>query len=154
MTEFQVGDVVRLTKGKRGEPGFIEQVKRVGTYTDHLRYESVIGASDLSSLIRVSGWTVELISRPLPTKPNTLGWATVGGVRRIVRLNDVGTWILYDEGGFDYVVLDEDLSDFTEAVLIPKELADRVTEWAERDAMDGYRLLGDLADHLKGQDDE
>lgn len=157
MSEFTIGDVVRLTKGKRGEPGFIEQVKRVGTYTDHLRYESVMGASDLSSLIRVSGWTVELIERPappLPTKPNTLGWATYLGKRRIVRRDAYGQWDIYDSGGEGSVAADSDLSDFTGAVLIPKALADRITAWPETRGELATVLVADLAEHLEGQDDE
>lgn len=157
MTEFEIGDVVRLTKGKRGEPGFIEQVKRVGTYTDHLRYESVMGASDLSSLIRVSGWTVELLDSPappLPTRPNTLGWVTVGHTRHLARLA-CGQWELYSaDGSLGAMPHPSTIEDFEEAVLIPKKLADEITAWADNGAVDGDRLLNGLADHLKGQDDE
>ena len=74
MTEFKVGDIVRLTKGKRGEPGFIEQVKRVGPYTDHLRYESVVALTELPTFIRTYNWTVELIERPAPPCRSSTRW--------------------------------------------------------------------------------
>lgn len=155
MTEFKIGDIVRLTRGEPGEPGFIEQVKRVETYTDHLRHESVVALTKLQAIIRTSDWKIELIERPLPTKPNTLGWATVGGVRSLARLGVCGLWETYGtDGSLGAKPHPSTIEDFEEAVLIPKELADEITAWADNGAVDGDRLLNGLADHLKGQDDE
>ena len=158
MTEFKIGDIVRMTKGKRGEPGFVEQVKRVGTYTHHLRYESVVALTELPTFIRTYDWTVELISRPappLPTKPGTIGWATWKGERCVVRRNSFGCWDVYGDADREYGSDDKDLSDFTEAVLIPKELADRVVEWGRLDGdTTGFELLVEVAERLKEQNDE
>ena len=160
MTKFKIGDIVRLTKGKRGEPGFIEQVKRIGTYTDHFRYESVVALTELPTFIRTYNWTVELIERPappLPTKPNTLGWATVDGTRHLARLA-VGQWELYDtDGSLGATPHPSTIEGFEEAVLIPKELADKVMKWADDDHSRGWltvSIMQQIADHLKGQDDE
>ena len=157
MTEFKPGDIVRLTKGKRGEPGFVEQVKRVGPYTDHLRYESVVALTELPTFIRTYNWKIELVERPLPTSPNTLGWATWEGERRIVRRRNVfEVWDAYDCSGTRYVVASGSLSNFTEAVLIPKTLADKVMEWAGDEGGKWYAggILERIAGHLKGQDNE
>lgn len=159
MTEFKIGDIVRMTKGKRGEPGFAEQVKRVGPYTDHLRYESVVALTELPTFIRTYNWAVELIERPappLPTKSNTLGWATVNGIRRFVRLGVFGQWEVYNkDGALAIKPHPSSIEDFTEAVLIPKELADRVVEWGRLDGdTTGFELLVEVAEHLKEQDDD
>lgn len=156
MTEFKIGDIVRLTKGEPDKAGYQCKVRKASrnSTTPYL-----IGLPDLHKA-KEDGWTVELIERPappLPTKPSTLGWATWEGERCIVRRNAGGAWSIYDESGVAYVASDEDLSDFTEAVLIPKELADRVAEWSNR----AYRparlangILQQIADHLKGENDE
>ena len=154
MTEFRVGDIVRLTKGEPGEPGYRVEVRTVAGGLSKSSEVSLLALRTFEN----AHWTVEVISRPaplLPTKPNTLGWATVNGIRRFVRLGASGLWEAYSRGGaLASKTYPSAVGDFTEAVLIPKKLADRVTEWAELDAVDGYRLLGDLADHLKGHDDE
>lgn len=156
MTEFKPGDIVRLTKGEPDKPGYGCQVREVS----HNRVGPGMAAPFALRACERDGWTVELISRPappLPTKPGTLGWATVDGGRCIVRRNAGGTWSVYDEIGFAYAVRDEDLSDFEEAVLIPKKLADEVMEWADDDHRRGWctdGIMQKIADHLKGQDDE
>lgn len=153
MTEFKIGDIVRMTKGEPDRPGYKCEVREVSY--DHA-VPGEIGPSWLSSYEN-SGWTVELIERPLQTKPNTLGWVTVDGTRRFARLSAGGTWNFYDERGFAYVIDGEDLPDFTEAALIPRKLADKVMEWADDDHPRGWytvSILQQIADHLKGQDDE
>ena len=155
MTEFKKGDIVRMTKGEPDKPGYRVEVRTVAE-APSARQEVDLYALQVH---KKQGWTVELIERPappLPTRPNTLGWATDRGERRIVRRNDVGTWSVYDEDGFAYVVPDEDMSDFEEAVLIPKTLADRVMEWAGDEGGKWYAggILERIADHLKGQGDD
>ena len=153
MTEFKIGDIVRLTKGEPDTPG-------------HGAWVLVVTSGDLSAgtislcalrAFEDAGGKIELIERPLPTTPNTLGWATAGGGHRIVRRNAGGTWNFYDERGFAYVIDEEDLPDFTEAVLIPKTLADKIIEWAADPLQRGRTIGGvleQIADHLKGQGDE
>ncbi|MBD8019365.1 hypothetical protein [Brevibacterium gallinarum] len=157
-TEFTFGDIVRITRGEPGTPGYEEMVREVVRLS---RRNSEIELF-LVQVFAKESWNVELIERPappLPTDPNTLGWATYLGKRRIVRRDAYGLWDIYDSGGEDSVAADSDLSDFTEAVLIPKELADEVTAWADDEDGDWAEwysdtLLQKIADHLKGQDDE
>lgn len=160
MTEFKIGDIVRMTKGEPDTPGYECRVKRVGTYTDHLRNQAAVPLTEVPTLIRAYGWTVELLERPaapLPTTPNTLGWATVGGTRRLARLA-CSQWELYSaNGSLGAIPHPSTIEDFEEAVLIPKELADKIIEWTA----DPFRLgatiggvLDQIAAHLKGQNDE
>ncbi len=157
MSEFKIGDIVRLTKGEPDKPGYKCEVYMVaGSISES-------GGASLKTLAAWErlGWTVELIERPappLPTKPNTLGWATVNGIRRFVRLGVFGQWELYNkDGALAIKPHPSAIEDFTEAVLIPKELADKVVWWSN----DGHRrgwladgILQQVAEHLKGQDDE
>lgn len=155
VSEFKIGDIVRLTKGEPDTPGYESWVREVALESD--------GTAVCNWLLRFyeeHGWAVELISRPqpsLPTKPNALGWATYLGERRLVRRDAYRGWSTYATNGNTYSVVDDDLSDFEEAALIPKELADRIVE-ADESAMVSVlaaeRLLSELAEHLKGQDDE
>ena len=154
MTEFKVGDIVRLTKGEPDKPGHkveVRTVEEVGLVRPGVNRYAL-------QTFRNAGWTVELIERPLPTTPNTLGWATVNGVRRFVRLGASGLWEAYSRGGaLASKTYPSAVEDFTEAVLIPKDLADRVMEWADDDHRRGWytdALMQQIADHLKGQDDE
>lgn len=153
MTEFQIGDIVRLTKGEPDAPG-------------HGAWVLVVTSGDLSAgtislcalrAFEDAGGKIELIERtasPLPTTPNTLGWATVDGVRSLARLA-AGRWELYDtNGSLGAIPHPSAIEDFTEAVLIPKKLAEQITAWAGGGAVDADRILNDLAAHLKGQDDE
>lgn len=153
MTEFKIGDIVRLTKGKPDKPGYRAEVRSV---TEGISESPEVNLRVLGTFEN-AGWTVELIERPappLPTRPNTLGWATVDGVRRLVRLAD-GLWELYDKDG-DLIETNVTVSGFEEAVLIPKELADKVMEWAgdEGGKWRAGGILEQIADYLKGQDNE
>lgn len=155
MTEFKIGDIVRLTKGEPDKPGHEIWVREV---TSGDLSTGRISSSALRAFEDV-GWTVELIERPappLPTKPNTLGWATVDGTRYLTRLAN-GVWELYDEDGrLGSAAHPSTIEDFTEAVLIPKTLANKVMGWADDKVVD-WRvggLLERIANHLKGQDDE
>lgn len=159
MTEFKIGDVVRLTTGEPDKPGYRVEVR---TVTEGISKGSKINLRTLEAC-EDDYWTVELIERPappLPTKPNTLGWATVDGTRHLSRLSADGLWELYDEDGLlGSVAHQSTIEDFEEAVLIPKELADEITEWADDEDGDWAEwysdtLLQQIADHLKGQDDE
>ena len=156
MTEFKVGDIVRLTKGEPGRPGCWTQVREVSY---DLTAQETIEPLSLRGY-ESSGWKVELIERPappLPTKPNTFGWAEYKGERHIVRYDAYGRWSVYGYNGKTYLVADSDLSDFTEAVFIPKDLADEVVSWrndARRRAWLAGSILQQVADFLKGQDDE
>ena len=156
MTEFKVGDIVRLTRGEPDRPGYRVEVR---TVAGGFSKSSEINLLTLRTFENAH-WTVELIERPappLPTKPNTLGWAKFGGKRCIVRRNVYDGWDVYDCLGIEHVVSSEALSDFTEAVLIPKKLADKVMGWADDDHRRGWYtdgIMQQIADHLKGQDDE
>jgi len=155
MTEFKIGDIVRMSKGEPDTPGY-EAWVRVVTSNDLTAKEISLGV--LRSFEDV-GWTVELVERSapsLPTKPNALGWATWDGKRCIVRRNVLESWDAYDYSGMRYMVSSESLSDFTEAALIPKKLADEITEWADDEGGKWLAsvILQQIADHLKGQDDE
>lgn len=150
-TEFKIGDIVRMTLGEADKPGHEVWVREVALA--RLQPHEVCDA--LLGHYQENGWTVELIERPLLTKPNTLGWATVGGVRSLARLGVCGLWETYGtDGSLGAKPHPSTIEDFEEAVLIPKTLADEITAWADNGAVDGDRLLSDLADHLKGQDDE
>ena len=156
MTEFKNGDIVRLTKGEPDKPGYKCEVYMVaGSISES-------GGASLKTLAAWErlGWTVELIERPappLPTRPNTLGWVTWAGETYLARLGTRGfMWELYDRGG-DLIETKVTVPGFEEAVLIPKELADKVMEWADDDHRRGWQTVGimqQIADHLKGQDDE
>ena len=153
-TEFKIGDIVRLTKGEPDTPGYGAWVL-------------VVTSGDLSSgtislcalrAFEDAGGEIELVERPLPTRPNTLGWATVNGTRRLVRLGVCGQWEVYGKNGALAVKPRPSVvEDFEEAVLIPKGLADKVMEWADDDHRRGWHsdgIMQQIADHLKGQDDE
>ena len=168
-TEFKLGDIVRMTKGEPGKPGWVSEVREVvvSEVREVVEWQSKGGQVALESLAAYEdrGWTVELIERPLPTKPGTIGWATHRGERGMVHRSAepgaVWPWHFMSPDGSNYRwVKGEDLSDFTEAVLIPKDLADKVAEWADDE--DGKWRAGSLLDlleqiarHLmKGQDDD
>ena len=153
MTEFKLGDIVRITRGEPDKPGYRCEVRSVA--------EVFLGRPGVTKnalrTFKNEGWEIELIERPLPTEPNTLGWATVNGIRRLVRLGVFGQWEAYNkDGALAIKPHPSAIEDFTEAVLIPKDLADKVTEWADNE--DGkWRaggILAQIARHLKGQDDE
>ena len=152
MTELKPGDIVRITKGEPDEPGYKCEVR---TVAEGFPAHPGVNQYGLRTFEH-EGWTVELVERPLPTTPNSLGWATVGGVRRLARYRSDGEWELYsDQGWYKGYALARDLGDFTEAVLIPKELADRVTAWVYGDSQEVLSsLIVEIADHLKGDDDE
>lgn len=156
MTEFKPGDIVRLTKGEPDKPGYRVEVRSI---TEGIS-ESPEVNSRLLRTFENAGWTVELVERPappLPTKPNSLGWATVYGIQRFVRLGVCGQWEAYGEDGALVIKPHPSaIEDFTEAVLIPKELADEITEWADDEGGKWLAsvILQQIADHLKGQDDE
>lgn len=151
VTEFKLGDIVRLTKGEPDKPGYECRVREVTS-------GDLSPGRITSSMLRAfenAGWTVELVERPLPTKPNTLGWATVGDSRHLARLA-CGQWELYSsDGSLGAIPHPSTIEDFEEAVLIPKELADEITAWNRRENAKGaLALLAEIADHLKGQDNE
>lgn len=160
MTEFQVGDIVRMTKGEPDKPGYRVEVR---TVTEGYSESPEINLLTLRTFENTH-WTVELVERPappLPTKPNTLGWATVDGGRYLARLGAGGViWELYDkDGDLIETAPASTMPGFEEAVLIPKELADEITEWADDEDGDWAEwysdtLLQKIAHHLKGQDDE
>lgn len=154
MTEFKPGDIVRITRGEPGAPGYEDWVRVV---TSNYLNAKEISVSVLMSF-EEDGWTIELVERPLPTTPNTLGWAAVNGIRRFVRLGVFGQWEAYNEDGALVIKPHPNaIEDFTEAVLIPKDLADKVAEWADDDHRRGWHtdsILEQIAGHLKGQDDE
>lgn len=151
MTEFKIGDIVRITRGEPGAPGYEDWVRVV---TSNYLSAKEISVSVLMSF-EEDDWTVELIERPLPTTPNTLGWATVGGVRSLARLGVCGLWETYGaDGSLGAKPHPSTIEDFEEAVLIPEKLADEIIAWADNGAVDGDRLLNGLAAHLKGHDDE
>ena len=155
MTEFKAGDIVRLTKGEPDKPGYEVQVREV---SDDSTASGLIGLGVLARYEDV-GWTVELIERPappLPTRPNAIGWATVGGVRSLARLA-AGRWELYDtNGSLGAIPHPSAIEHFEEAVLIPKDLADKATEWVDDEGGEWHAggLVEQIADHLKGQDDD
>lgn len=154
MTEFKNGDIVRLTKGEPDKPGYRVDVR---TVTEGYSESPEINLLTLRAFEHAR-WTVELIERPLPTRPNTLGWALIAGTRYLARLGTGGIiWELYDKGG-DLIETApaSSMPDFEEAVLIPKELADKVMEWAgdEGGKWRASGILAQIAGHLKGQDDE
>ena len=154
MSEFKNGDIVRTTMGKPDTPGYKCEVHTVTGYMSGYGYG--ISLKTLAALERI-GWKIELIERPLPTKPNTLGWVTVDGTRYLARLAR-DEWEVYDkDGALGATPHPNAIKNFTEAVLIPKDLADKVTEWADDDHRRGWHtdsIMQQIADHLKGQDDE
>ena len=157
MTEFQIGDIVRLTEGEPDKPGYRVEVR---TVTEGLSKGSEINLHTLGAY-GDDRWEVELIERPVPpppTRPNSLGWTTVGGTRHLARLGDHSLWELYDkDGAMECGVAPSTIEDFEEAVLIPKTLADKVMEWADDDHSRGWltvSIMQQIADHLKGQDNE
>lgn len=155
VSEFKIGDIVRITLGEPDKPGCEIYVREV-THSVMCPSEIALGAV---RTYEENNWTVELIERPappLPTKPNTFGWAEYEGERHIVRRGARGQWELYDEDGyFELAAHKSAISDFTEAVLIPKALADRVTAWVYDDTKESLSsLMTEIAEHLKGQDDE
>ncbi|GAA1361257.1 hypothetical protein [Brevibacterium luteolum] len=152
MTEFKKGDIVRLTRGEPDMPGYGCQVREV-TYG---RVARGMIEPHILPVYEERGWKIELIERPLPTKPNTLGWATVDGRRYLARLS-YDQWELYNtDGVLGATPHPSAIEDFAEAALIPKELADKVMEWAgdEGGKWRAGGILQQIADHLKGQDDE
>ena len=152
MTEFKPGDIVRITRGEPGAPGYEDWVRVV---TSNYLSAKEISVSVLMSF-EEDGWTIELVERPLPTRPNTFGWAMYQGERSLVRRDHV-RWSVHVANGKTRLIADSDLSDFTEAVLIPKELADKIIEWTADPFRRGATIGGvleQIADHLKGQDDE
>lgn len=155
MTEFKPGDIVRLTKGEPDKPGYQGWVREVTSGI--LSTGKKVSLSKLREF-EALGWVAELIERPappLPTKPNTLGWATVDGVRSLARLGVCGLWETYgSDGALGAKPHPSTIEDFEEAVLIPKELADRITAWPETRGELATVLVADLAAHLKGQNDE
>lgn len=153
MTEFKPGDIVRMTKGEPDKPGYEMWVREVAS--DDPR----TGGISLAVLRAFEdvGWKIELIERPLPTRPNALGWATVDGIRRLVRLGVFGQWEAYNkDGALVTKPRPGAIEDLTEAVLIPKELADKIMEWVVDEGWKWHAggILEQIADHLKGQDDE
>ncbi|MCT1689891.1 hypothetical protein M3B11_02770 [Brevibacterium sp. p3-SID960] len=156
MTEFKPGDIVRMIKGEPYKPGYEVWVREVTSgvpSTKKIRLSRLRAFED-------GDWTVELIERPappLPTRPNTLGWANVNGIRRFVRLGVFGQWEAYNkDGALVTKPRPGAVEDFTEAVLIPKELADKVMEWVCDEGGEWHAggILEQIAVHLKGQDDE
>lgn len=155
MTEFKVGDIVRMTRGEPGRPGHGVQVREVS----HDRaIPGMIEPYTLRAYER-EGWTVELVERPappLPTTPNTIGWATVSGVRSLARLGVFGQWETYSSNGaLGAKPHPSTIEDFTECVLIPKELADKITAWTADPFRRGATIgatLNRIADYLKGQE--
>ncbi|PMB98486.1 hypothetical protein [Brevibacterium luteolum] len=156
MTEFKVGDIVRMTKGEPDKPGYRVDVR---TVTEGYSESPEINLLTLRAFENAR-WTVELIERPappLPTKPNALGWATVDGRRYLARLS-YDQWELYNtDGVLGATPHPSAIEGFEEAVLIPKELADKVVSWSNDAHRRGWlagSILQQVADHLKGQDDE
>lgn len=155
MTEFKKGDIVRLTKGEPDKPGYKCEVYMVaGSISES-------GGASLKTLAAWErlGWRIELIERPappLPTRPNTLGWATVDGTRYLARLA-YDQWELYNtDGVLGATPHPSAIEGFEEAVLIPKTLADKIMEWVvdEGGKWRAGGILEQIADHLKGQDNE
>ena len=156
MTEFKPGDIVRITKGETDEPGYKCEVRTVAE-----GFPVHPGVNQYGLLtFENAGWTVELVERPappLPTKPNTLGWATLVGTRYLARLADGQLEAYNKDATLVLKPRPSAIEGFEEAVLIPKDLADKVTEWADDDHRRGWHtdsILEQIADHLKGQDDE
>lgn len=156
MTEFKIGDIVRVSKGEPDKPGYQCRVREV---SDEAKDEWIIHPGILCDY-EESGWTIELIERPappLPTKPNSLGWATVNGTRYLARLA-YKQWELYNtDGVLGATPHPSAIKDFEEAVLIPKELADEFIDWNNNPYRQGAAvgaLVEKLADHLEGERDE
>ena len=151
MTEFKIGDIVRMTKGEPDKPGHEMWVRQVAS--DDPRAGEISPA--VLRAFEDVGWTVELVERPappLPTRPNTFGWATLVGTRYLARLADGQLEAYNKDATLVLKPRPSAIEGFEEAVLIPKDLADKVTEWADDDHRRGWHtdsILEQIADHLK-----
>ncbi|MFB9776142.1 hypothetical protein [Brevibacterium otitidis] len=63
MTEFKIGDIVRIMKGEPDKPGYRVEVR---TVTEGISESPEVNLHTLGTFEN-AGWTVELIERPAPT---------------------------------------------------------------------------------------